>query len=142
MNDNDHAQTGTDSPESNQLAGLTESNIEIDRQESRVNIAARLRQAREQAGLSQGQVARLMNIHRPTISEIEAGRRRVTADEFTAMAKLYDVSVSWLVEGTNEEDLVSARYGLAARELAKLKPEDVELVLAMLAVFKKNRGDA
>ena len=36
-------------------------------------VAERLRLAREQAGLSQGQVARLLGKHRPTISEIEAG---------------------------------------------------------------------
>ena len=37
-------------------------------------IAARIRAAREAAGLSQGQVARKLKMHRPTISEIEAGR--------------------------------------------------------------------
>src|SRR5690349_16740111 len=87
---------------------------------SRASIAARLRQARELAGLSQGQVARLMGVHRPTISEIEAGRRRVSADELQEMAKLYDISVAWLTEGTTEDDVSQARYQLAARELAKL----------------------
>ena len=38
-------------------------------------IASRLRSAREMAGLSQGQVAKMLGMHRPTISEIEAGRR-------------------------------------------------------------------
>ena len=44
-------------------------------------IANRIRTARENAGLSQGQAAKLLGFQRPTISEIEAGRRRVTAVE-------------------------------------------------------------
>lgn len=55
---------------------------------TREHIAARLRVAREAAGLSQGQVAKLMGLHRPTISEIEAGRRRVTGEELVQFAKL------------------------------------------------------
>ena len=45
--------------------------------ELREEIGGRLRMARETAGLSQGQVAKRLKMHRPTISEIEAGRRRV-----------------------------------------------------------------
>ena len=35
-------------------------------------IANRLAEARKMAGLSQGQVARMIGLHRPAISEIEA----------------------------------------------------------------------
>lgn len=112
-----------------------------ERLDGRISIATRLRQARELAGLSQGQVARLMGIHRPTVSEIEAGRRRVSADELQEMAKLYDISVSWLTEGTTQDDVSQARYQLAARELAKLKPEDLDRLLALLAVLKKSGTD-
>ena len=49
--------------------------------EERLEIAGRLRLARETAGLSQGQAAKRLGLHRPTVSEIEAGRRRVTAEE-------------------------------------------------------------
>ena len=38
-------------------------------------VASRLREARKMAGLTQGQVAAQMDLHRPTISEIEAGNR-------------------------------------------------------------------
>ena len=44
-------------------------------------IASRLRLSREMAGLTQGQVAKSLEWHRPTVSEIEAGRRRVSAEE-------------------------------------------------------------
>ena len=47
----------------------------------RALIAARVKEARKLAGLSQGHVAKILGLHRPSISEIEAGNRRVSADE-------------------------------------------------------------
>jgi len=103
----------------------------------RTSIAERLRAAREQAGLSQGQVAKLLGMHRPTISEIEAGRRRVSAEELARFAQTYDVSVGWLADeagdGANAPD---ARVQLAARELSKLKREDLDKVLNLLASLR------
>ena len=103
------------------------------------NLAARLRLAREQAGLSQGQIAKLMKMHRPTISEIEAGRRRVQAEELTDFAKHYHVAVRWLLgdEGA-AEDLHEAKVRLAARELAKLKTGDLDRVMNLLASLRSD----
>ena len=110
-----------------------------DKDELRSAIAVRLRAAREQAGLSQGQVARKLEMLRPTISEIEAGRRRVSAEELTRLAELYDVSVSWLTK--HESEVQDPAVELAARELAKLKPEDLENVLQLLRTLRKAEGD-
>lgn len=105
-------------------------------------ITARLRIAREQAGLSQGQVAKMLGIHRPTISEMEAGRRRVTADELAKFAKMYDVSVSWLMSGEAEEpNLARDRIELAARRLSKLKPEDLDRVMDFLKALRSGTDD-
>lgn len=106
-------------------------------------ISARLRLAREQAGLSQGQVALKLNLHRPSISEIEAGRRKVSADELGAFAEIYGVDVSWLAcadQGTSDLDqdrIQQDRIQLAARELAKLTPEDLSRLLQLLSALKK-----
>ena len=110
-----------------------------EKDELRSAIATRLRAAREQAGLSQGQVARKLEMLRPTISEIEAGRRRVSAEELTRFAELYDVSVSWLTK--HEAEVPDPAVELAARELAKLKPEDLENVLQLLRTLRKAEGD-
>jgi len=103
----------------------------------RTAIAGRLRVAREIAGLSQGQVGKLMKVHRPTISEAEAGRRRVSAEELARLATIYGVTVGWL---TGEEPETAtprdARIQLAARELSKLKPEDLDRVLKLLAALR------
>src|SRR5436189_4894868 len=93
-------------------------------------IAARLRLAREQAGLSQGQVAKMLHLHRPSISEAEAGRRKVSTEELVELARIYGVSVSWLACVESEgENATQDRIELAARELAKLKPEDLDRLL-------------
>ena len=99
------------------------------------DLPTRLRMAREQAGLSQGQVARLMKLHRPTISEIEAGRRRVLAEELPQFAELYGVTIAWLT--SEEGGGGDARVQLAARELSKLKTEDLDRVLALLSSLRK-----
>lgn len=103
------------------------------------SIGERLRMAREQAGLSQGQVARLLGMHRPTISEIEAGRRRVTAEELVTFAKTYEASVEWLSGADPVDDGTNDRVRLAARELSKLKPEDLDRVMGLLAKMRTSK---
>lgn len=103
-------------------------------------IGERLRLAREQAGLSQGQVARMLSMHRPTISEIEAGRRRVTAEELATFARIYEVSIAWLSGADAEDDDGDDRVHLAARELAKLKPADLDKILNLLATMRQSKG--
>ena len=100
-------------------------------------IAERLRLAREQAGLSQGQVARLLHKHRPTISEIEAGRRRVSAEEVGMFADIYEVSASWLLGRETDSAEFNDRVQLAARELAKLRQQDLDRVLSLLASMRE-----
>jgi len=100
-------------------------------------IAARLKEARELAGLSQGQAAKKLEMHRPTISEIEAGNRNVTAPELARFAELYDVDVRWLSgAGADQLDPQDARLQLAFRELQKIKPEDLDKLMRALAALR------
>ena len=105
-------------------------------------IAERLREARKAAGLSQGQVAKLLQMHRPTISEIEAGNRRVSAEELVKFAETYDVTVSWLLGETAEQlEMNDPRLQLAARELSKLKPDDLDRLLRLLASMRSSDAE-
>lgn len=108
----------------------------------RALVASRLREARKMAGLSQGQVAKMLELHRPTVSEIEAGNRRVSADELSKFAGLYDVTVSWLLAETAEQLTTDdPRLQLAARELSKLKPDDLDRLLRLLASMRNSDAD-
>lgn len=114
----------------------------------RALIAERLKEARKLAGLSQGQVAKILGLHRPSVSEIEAGNRRVSADELARLAEIYDVGVAWLLgEAPDTLDAQDPRLELAARELTKLKPDDLDRLLKLLAAMRSDstpsggRGD-
>ena len=105
--------------------------------EARLLTAGRLKTARALAGLSQGQVAKVLNMHRPTISEIEAGNRRVSSGELSRFAEVYDVTTSWLLgEAGDRLETDDARLQLAARELQKLKPADLDRLLRLLASMR------
>jgi transcriptional regulator with XRE-family HTH domain len=104
-------------------------------------IATRLRAAREQAGLSQGQVAKMLNLHRPSISEVEAGRRRVSAEELAQLAKIYGVDAAWLAGSDASETEADIRVELAARELSKLTPADLKRLISLLSTLHTSQGE-
>ncbi len=86
------------------------------------------------AGLSQAQVAQMLGLRRPSVTDIEMGHRTVAAEELARLAEIFDVSVTWLLgAGTEVLDAHDDRLQLAARELQKLKPSDVERLLTLLA---------
>ena len=105
----------------------------------RALIAERLKEARKLAGISQGNVAKFLGLHRPAISEIEAGNRRVSAEELARLAKIYDVGVPWLLgEVPDTLDAQDPRLELAARELSKLKLDDLNRLLRLLASMRSD----
>jgi transcriptional regulator with XRE-family HTH domain len=100
-------------------------------------IAARLKKARKLAGLSQGQAAKKMGMHRPTVSEIEAGNRNVTVPELAQFAELYDVDMAWLSgAGPDQLNPQDERLQLAFRELKKIKPQDLDNLMRALAALR------
>jgi transcriptional regulator with XRE-family HTH domain len=109
----------------------------------RSDTAGRLREARKLAGLSQGHVAQMLGLHRPSVTEIESGNRRVSTDEVAKLAELYDVSVAWLVGDTPDKvDQSDPRLELAARELTKLKGDDLDRLLKLLAAMRTDKSES
>lgn len=62
-------------------------------------LAGRLRIAREARGMSQDDVAKYLNIPRPSLTLMESGKRRVQALELASLSRLYGVSVASFLEG-------------------------------------------
>ena len=98
-------------------------------------LGERLRQAREAAGLSQNQAAKLLGMHRPTLSNIEAEQRKVSAGELKEFAEAYKVSVEWLF---GEQVEGSALVKLAARKLSSLKEKDLETVMRIVDSLRRS----
>jgi len=104
-------------------------------------IAERLKEARKLAGLSQGQVAAMLGMHRPSVTEIESGNRKVSAEELGKLSEIYDVSLDWVLGNTASSiSPDDPRLELAARELSKLKTDDLNRLLQVIAAMRTDDG--
>lgn len=90
-------------------------------------VGARLREAREVIGLTQGDVATALGIPRTSVIAMEAGRRNVTGLELRRLARLYRRDVAWLL-GDDAAATAAADTALF-HATAELTPEDREQVL-------------
>lgn len=77
--------------------------IRDDQQEWRA-LGERLRESREYLGLSQQEVADLLKLSRPAISQMEAGKRKVSTLELRELARLYRRPYDWLIGETPDPD--------------------------------------
>jgi len=86
-------------------------------------------------------VAKLMGLHRPTISEIEAGRRRVSADEVTQFAEVYGVGTDWILSERDPDAVPDDdKILLAARQLSRMKDDDLARLMKLIHMLKKPKA--
>lgn len=105
----------------------------MDTEKCTEQIAHKIRVARENAGLSQAQAAKILGIHRPSLTEAEQGRRKISAAELAHMARLYRVRIGWLAcEDEGEDDHGQDQIQLVAREISSLKSDDLEAVMHLV----------
>jgi transcriptional regulator with XRE-family HTH domain len=94
----------------------------------RMQIAGRLKEARDYLGLSQQDVADQLKLSRSAISQIENGQRGVETLELKALAKLYQRPVGYFT-GDEQAAVIPAEVQLLAKQLKKLSAEDRETLL-------------
>ncbi len=97
-----------------------------------MNLAKRLRSAREYLQLSQEYVANQINISRTSLVAIEAGERKVSTEELKAFAEIYGWSIEELVYGKQETDKVN----MFARAFTSLSEQDQHEIINLME-FKK-----
>lgn len=97
--------------------------------DKQAELVQRLRQAREEAGLTQQRVADWLGIRRPAVAEMEAGSRAVKSWELTKLASLYGRSLRWLAVGDPgpEESIGAALYRSMRGDDPALKQEAARL---------------
>lgn len=110
------------------------------REEEAHDIGDRLRCSREYLGLSQEEVAAYMGISRPAISNIEAGKRKVSAEELQRFARLYRRPYEYFF-GEAEAEADDETVGALFRTTRELSENDREQVLRF-AKFLKGAGKA
>jgi transcriptional regulator with XRE-family HTH domain len=102
-------------------------------------LGQRLREARESLGLPQSTVADHLDIPRTAVSEIEAGRRKVTFLELKRLAALYRRPIAYFSGDAPaaEDETTTALY----RTTEELSSTDREQVLRF-AQFLRDAGPA
>ncbi len=101
-------------------------------------LGERLRGSREFLGLSQGEVAEALGIPRPSVTHMEAGRRKVSTLELRRLARLYGQTYEYFLGEAPEvpEDESANALFRTARGLSE---QDRQQVLRF-AQFLRNAG--
>ena len=81
-------------------------------------LAQRIKELRQQCGISQQRLAELLQVSRPTISQIENRERRIFADELVKLSDIFDLSVESLLDFKKQPEVI-LREG---KKRAKAKP--------------------
>ncbi len=63
----------------------------------------RLKELREERHLTQKTVANYLNVKQNTYSQYENGQRQISIDSLILLAKLYETSVDYILELTDNE---------------------------------------
>lgn len=77
-------------------------------------VAARLKEAREKSGLTQKQVARLLDISDVQVSYWETGKRPIDLSSLSRLADIYGHSIAWFLgheSGASQQVSVAFRAG-------------------------------
>lgn len=94
-------------------------------------IGARVKEARENAGLSTAQAARLRGISEQILIALENGNHPVLALDIIAFSEMYEVGYDWLLGIFSESDLPDEMIEM----VEKLPPIDRRKLLRALASY-------
>lgn len=87
------------------------------------SILQRLTQARTAAGLTQSQVANMLDVSRTTVTMWESGQSPITLETFVWLCEKYGVSMTWVLTGINpsfDQEAFAAQYVGAAIDLQRV----------------------
>lgn len=84
-----------------------------------VELGKRIRKLREKRGISQQRLSGLLGVSRPTVSQIEMGERKVSADELLKISEIFDVSVEHILGLRKEPEVIIQE----TKKKRKLKPQ-------------------
>ena len=92
-------------------------------------IGERLRKLRKYIGLSQEQVAEILNVGRDAILRIEKGERKIDLQELINFSKLYNITIDEL---TMDEQTTNANEIAFARGFKELSENDQKEIISLI----------
>lgn len=113
---------------------------ETDNDEERVQIAERLRAAREYMGFSQAEIAQLVGLPRTAITGIESGIRKVEATELKRLSRIYRRSVEYLLTGCEPAYAGPEQFAFLARAINGLTQKDVDEVARFAEFLRASKA--
>lgn len=81
-------------------------------------LGGRLREAREETELTQTDVETALGIARSSVSDLESGKRKVSAVELRHLARLYRRDVNWF-HGDNDDEVTDRDLSQATAHLSE-----------------------
>ncbi len=92
-------------------------------------IGERLRKLRKYIGLTQEQVADILNLGRDAILRIEKGERKIDLQELMNFSKLYNVTID---EITMDEQTINTNEIVLARAFKELSEKDQKEIISLI----------
>lgn len=92
-------------------------------------IGERLRKLRKYMGLTQQQVASILNIGRDAVLRIEKGDRKIDVEELINFSRLYNISIDEL---TSDEHIIGNSEIAFARGFNELSEKDKKEILSLI----------
>ena len=96
---------------------------------NKTDFADRLKGLRKRKGISQGELADLIEVHFTQVSRYERGETKPNAEAMAKLAKALDTTVDFLMNGTADDVVKEA--GLEK----ELKTEDKKTVLSLMDAY-------
>jgi transcriptional regulator with XRE-family HTH domain len=106
---------------------------------NKIDFSDRLKDLRKRKGISQGELAELIEVHFTQVSRYERGETKPNAEAMTKLAKALDTTVDFLMNGTADDVVNDAglEKELISRfkEVQDLETEDKRTVLSLMDAY-------
>jgi len=84
-----------------------------------IKLGQRIKDLRETTGVSQQKLSELLKVSRPTITQIEKGERKISADELIKLSEIFNISVESLLDLKKQPEVVLKE----GKKIKKAKPQ-------------------
>lgn len=105
--------------------GKTESSNMLPGESDQFAIGRRVRIARETLGLTQEETASALGMKRTSVTQMEHGKRKITATELIKLSQLFRRNVEWLLGDEPDESVETTALYRATKSLSQHDKDQV-----------------
>lgn len=113
---------------------------EADNDGVQIEIAERLRAAREYIGFSQAEVAQIAGLSCSAITDIESGARKVDSAELSHLSNIYRRTANYFLTGCEPAYTEPDQFAFLARDIKGLSQKDIEEVAHFAEFLRSSKA--